>query len=202
MKQTPLNQARGCLRLAERAFEALCRAGGDRTEFQIHWGDYLVQWKRTYTRIQQAAKDTPAELQWFGAVNRERRGDPLLRWLYEARNDGEHGTNLSALHSSGALEFTSHGSQIAILMNGDGTPFIGSDGRPLVLDDGKKVDVVSVEPAFSELVEVTEYDGKKKVPPPTSHLGEPMEPKPHLAADLGLRWLKKLVETAVAMSAP
>lgn len=200
MKQSVLEQAEGCLCLAERAFEALCQAGQDRIAFQAHWADFLVQWKRTYSRIQQAAKDTPQERQWFGEANNERKRDPLLRWLYEARNDGEHGTDLSAFHSGPAYEFESHGKEVAVKVNPDGTIFLSPSGKPVFLDDGKEVDAITIIPAESRLVEVTEWDGKRKVPSPISHQNKPMEPKPHVAADLGLKWLRSLVATAVALS--
>ena len=56
-------------------------------------------------------------------------------------------------------------------------------------------------PAESVLLEVTEFDGKRKVPPPTSHLGNAIEPKPLIAANLGLLWLEKLVALAAALQA-
>ena len=75
-------------------------------------------------------------------------------------------------------------------------------GKPVVLDDEKEVEEISIHPAESRLLEVKEYDGKRTVPPPTTHLSSPMEPTPHIAADLGLKWLRSLVATAVAMSEP
>jgi DNA-binding PucR family transcriptional regulator len=200
MKQSVLEQAEGCLRLAERAFEAICQAGQDRIAFQIHWEDFLVQWKRTYNRVQQASKDTPQEIQWFGDVNIQRRADSLLRWLFEARNDGEHGTDQSASHRGTAFEFTSHEKELSIQVNGDGSIFLDENGKPVFTDGGKRVDAVEIIPAESRLLDVRERDRQKIVPAPTSHLGQPMEPKPHVAADLGLKWLRALVITAGAMS--
>lgn len=202
MKQSVLSQAEGRLKLAERAFEAICQAGQNRVTFQVHWLDFLVQWKGTYTKIQQAAKESPQEIQWFGTVNRERRDDPLLRYLFEARNDGEHGTDQSAQHNGPGFSFTTHGKEIKIKSNPDGTMFFGPNGKPVVLDDEKEVEEISIHPAESRLLEVKEYDGKRTVPPPTTHLSSPMEPTPHVAADLGLKWLRSLVATAVAMSEP
>lgn len=202
MKQSVLLQAQGRLKLAERAFAAICAAGHDSIEFQTHWLDFLVQWKGTYTKVQRAAKETPQEVQWFGDVNRERRNDALLRYLFEARNDGEHGIDPSAVHMGPGFSFTTHGRVLQIRTHADGTLYLGPDGKPVALDDGKEVEHIDVEPAESYLVEVKEYDGKRMVPPPTSHLGNPMEPKPRIAAQLGLKWLRSLVATAVAMSEP
>ena len=202
MKKSVLSQAKGRLKLAERAFDALCKSGPDREAFDVNWLDFLVQWKGTYTKVQQAAKDGPSEAQWFGAVNKERRNDPLLRYLFEARNDGEHGTEASAKHHASSVRFRSHGTKVGIKVNPGGSIFLGPDGMPVVWGDGKLVENVKFDPAESRLFEVKERDGARTVPPPTSHLGSPMEPKPYIAADLGLKWLRSLVATALAMSEP
>ena len=90
--------------------------------------------------------------------------------------------------------------EVVIKINSDGTIFLNPNGKPVLLDDGEEVEAITIIPAESRLVEVTEYDGKRKVPPPIFHQNKPMEPTPHVAADLGLKWLRSLVATAVAMS--
>jgi len=202
MRQSVLDQAAGRFRLAERAFAAICEAGEDQEAFQIHWLDFLIQWKGAYTKVQQAAKDTPQELQWFGGVARERKADPLLRYLFEARNDGEHGINYSARHAGSHFRFVTEGRELLIRKNDDGSIYLRPDGTPEAYDDGKLVEVVEFRSAESCLLEVKEYDGKKIVPPPTMHLGHPMEPKPHIAADLGLKWLKETISSAGSMLEP
>jgi hypothetical protein len=201
--QSVLAQAAGRFLLAERAFEALCQAGEDQDTFQTHWLDFLIQWKGAYTKVQQAAKDNVQEKQWFGAVTGERKADPLLRYLFEARNDGEHGTAYSARHAGPHIGFLSTSAIIRFRFNADGSPFLKPDGKPLVIDDeDNEIEQISTFPAESYLIEVKEYDGKKTVPPPTSHLGKSMEPKPHIAADLGLKWLRSLIVVAEAMLEP
>ena len=200
MKALFLSQAEGRLKLAERALGEIHRAGGNAQAFQTHWLDFLIQWKGTYTKVQQAAKDTPQETQWFGDVNIERRKDPLLRWLYEARNDGEHGTDVSAKHQGPGFSFTTHGKEVMLKLNPDGSIFLGPNGKPVAFDDGKEVEQIDIDPAESRLLPVKERDGKRWVPVPESHLGETIQPIPRVAAELGLTWLASLVEVAVAMS--
>lgn len=199
MKHSVLQQAAGRLKLAERAVNSLLAAGEDPIEFQIHWLDFLVQWKGAYTKVQQAAKDSPQELQWFGEVTKERKADPLLRYLFEARNDGEHGTDQAARHVGPGftMRATEDITSLRLQFSADGSP-------PLALGpDGKVVaEFVELSPAESYLIEVTEFDGKKKVPPPTAHLGSPMEPKPLVAAGLGLSWLQSLIAIAEAIQKP
>ena len=181
---------------------AIHGAGLNSSEFQTHWLDFLIQWKGTYAKVQQAAKDTPQEIQWFGDVNRERRKDPLLRWLFEARNDGEHGTDISAKHNGPGFSFTMHGKELLLRVNADGSLYLGPVGKPVALDDGKVVEDVVIDPAESRLLPVKEFDGIRTVPVPEFHLGEPIQPIPRVAAELGLKWLQSLVATAVAMFEP
>lgn len=199
MKPHFLEQAQGRLKLCRRAIVALEEARISAREFQVHWLDFLIQWKGTYMKVQQAAKDTPQELQWFGAVNTERRRDPLLRYLYEARNDEEHGLALSASHSPNLYHVRAErdysGEFLVRPVGPTEIEVFGSDGKPI----GQQI---GFELGTSKLEEITEKDGKRKVPPPTKHLGEPMASEPMVAASLGLRWLEALVLTAEAMSRP
>ena len=201
MKQSALNHASGRLRLAETAFASMCKPGFE-DQFQVHWLDFLVQWKGAYMKVQQAAKDTPQEIQWFGDVNRERKADPLLRYLYEARNDGEHGIDDSARHSGVKYTGKTFGTWFKLLTNEDDSLLLNAEGKPTIIDQNGEVKEIEVTAPESRLVEVKEFDGKRVVPPPTSHLGQAMEPKPHIAAALGLKWLRDLVAVATAMSKP
>jgi hypothetical protein len=196
MHERLLNQAQMRLKLCQRAFDNLKEVIFEETDFQLHWQDYLVQWKGTYMKVQQAAKTTPQERQWFGAVNTFRRRDPLLRWLYEARNDEEHhGLTDSAIRKPGETVFQ-------ILKGGPGRGQIrfGPDGLEMIdPDTGETIGrLVSDTPPTACLQEVTEKDGQRKVPPPASHLDQPMSPDPKVAAFLGLRWLEALLRDAEA----
>jgi hypothetical protein len=197
MNQVALEKARSRLRSAIRAVEALRAAEGD-DEIHDHWLDFLIAWKGVYSKVQQAAKETPQELQWFGAVNKERKADPLLRYLFEARNDEEHGLVYSVQRDLGVYafrvpEFTGH------LKFG-----MDDDGNPCMVDaEGKKIsELTHKDGGEISLHAVSERDSKKKVPPPTSHFDEPIEPKPIPVAQAGLRWIAALVATAEAIHTP
>ena len=153
-----------------------------------------------YSKIQQAAKSTHAEIQWFGLVNKERKADPLLRYLFEARNDGEHGIARSVKHGADQYHIESAtGGPVEI------TNFVpGPDGRlRLVGADGTEVaKVTQFIPGEATLQEIAGRDVAIKIPPPTIHLGHSIEPKPLIVADLGFRWIEALVATARAMHGP
>ena len=190
--------------LCQRAFDALLQSFQSyqtdpralRT-CKMHWLDYLVQWKGAYSKIQQAAKDTPQERQWFGAVNSDRKNDPLLQYLYLARNDGEHGLDDTVEYPPFSYGISPRSGDIDITnikMGQDGHPILfGSDGNPI------DADILITGPKEPKLKEVSERDAKRKVQPPTSHLDQPVEPTPVVAAQLGLRWLASMIATAQAM---
>jgi hypothetical protein len=60
-------------------------------ELADHWYVFLHAAKGIYTTLEQGSKATPQARQWFGLKNQERKNDPLLRYISEARNDDEHG---------------------------------------------------------------------------------------------------------------
>lgn len=60
-------------------------------DFLHIWTDFLLALNAVYTSLEQGAKSSPQSRQWFGGKKRERRQDPLLRYLHQARNADEHG---------------------------------------------------------------------------------------------------------------
>ncbi|MCC6927331.1 hypothetical protein [Novosphingobium sp.] len=202
MNPYEIQTAEGRLKLCKRAFDALLSSYenlqsdiGEAADFETHWLDFLVQWKGVYSKIQQAAKDSPAEIQWFGAVNQERRRDPLLRWLFEARNDAEHGLGrtTSRIGHNIYLGPASGESGVFDVRFGDG-------GIEVVRSDGSVVEnAYTVEAMPVHLVAVSERDGIRKVEPPTEHFGKSIDRSPIVAAELGFNWLASLVKTAEAM---
>lgn len=198
MNLLALQKAQSRLRLTARAVKALQQVGRNPIVFEDHWTDFLVHWKGAYNKVQQAAKDTPQEVQWFGGVNRERREDPLLRWLFEARNDEEHGLIRSAVNSPEMIRFRTKSDVVLKsleLRPGSSPRFLAEDGSEIEVEIGPH------QPAESSLQPVKERNGTT-VPPPTSHMGHEMAPRPLIAAELGLRWLESLVATAEALQVP
>lgn len=102
-----INIAVSRIRVAQRAVASLKECSGD--EFRDTWFVFLTAFKSVYTALQEGAKGQPKSLQWMGARNRERRNSPLLRYLYAARNDEEHGLNLSVMDSLGGISVDTDG---------------------------------------------------------------------------------------------
>ena len=60
-------------------------------QFSEQWYIFLVSAKSVWTVLQQGAKFSAQSQHWFGNKQKKRRADALLQYVYQARNDEEHG---------------------------------------------------------------------------------------------------------------
>jgi hypothetical protein len=158
--------------------------------------------KNIWTALEQGAKDTPQCRQWFGAKAKERRGDELLQYLFEARNDDEHGLEPVTVRVPGSLGIGVakpgfSNSMVINSMNFDGAGRIAHfdaaslDGKPILIEEtlphAKLADIRPV--------------GRPPMKPPTSHKGAPIaSDAPSAVADLAVIYLAALVAEASARS--
>lgn len=98
-----MQKARRRYRVAEASANALQNAPSYEA-FADQWYIFLHAAKGIYTILQQGSKATAQAKQWFGGKNEERKKDPLLRYVTEARNDDEHGLEESTAVQPGSLE--------------------------------------------------------------------------------------------------
>ena len=209
-----LQKANARLRTARKHAEAI-------PEYKLYsdlsdgWSVFLHAAKGIYTALEQGVKNSPQERQWFGAKNRERREDELLRYVTEARNDDEHGIEqvIEYVPGSASLGIASPGSS-SFLMDENGNTFVNC-GTAIRIDgitsqtrlpklrslDGKPVKSVIKQPT-ARLVEVTDRSGLK-YPPPAKHLGQVIpDPTPKIVADLMVSYLEKMVAEAAGFHKP
>lgn len=90
MDNLAIEQAKARLSKAERALEAL-RAAARIEEAEEAWTDFLLAASTIYAKLEQGAKGYGKSQGWFGRKKKERKDDPLLRYLHFARNSDEHG---------------------------------------------------------------------------------------------------------------
>lgn len=83
-------KARSRLRIAERALSAASNAKTYEA-FTDAWYTFLVAAKNVYTMLDKGAKASAQSRQWFGAIKQHRKNDPLLQYVFQARDDDEHG---------------------------------------------------------------------------------------------------------------
>lgn len=179
------------IRVAERAIESLRTSTGQ--DFQDHWFVFLTAFKSVYTALQEGAKGRPKSLQWMGGRNRERRNNRLLQYLYVARNDEEHGLNLSVMEALGGIIVETDGTTaddpVVVWLNPE-------TGRvEAYRESGQPVTVLLQHGPGPLLRAVKDRDGTVVQPPPDPKSGEALC-LPVTAAEVGLSHIRSLVEEA------
>ena len=189
-------KAQSRLRIATKAIVEL-KAATNHQDFSDTWYTFLTAAKNVYTSLEQASKDTPQCRQWFGAQKARRKSDELLQYLFQARDDEEHGVEAATELHQGSIGigvmkpgFSSSMHIRSIAFDREGKMAMdatSSDGKPIL---------VEVTPPHSILKPVTGR-GNIMYDPPISHLGKPLpDNKPLTVAELGLTYLSDLVEQA------
>lgn len=214
MDRKALEKASLRLRVAKANLEAMrvCKTYG---EFSEAWYIFLHAAKGIYTTLEQGSKTSPQARQWFAKKNQERKDDPLLRYITEARNDDEHGIEAMSSYDPGvaALGINQPGAStrmidengniyesngMAVYVQGPFDPARLPKLRPL---DGKPVASI-VSPPTAHLVTVHDRSGRP-YDPPTSHLGADISnPSPLTVAELMTQYLNGLVDEAGGFQKP
>lgn len=191
MKREAIEKARVRLGRASEAVRLLERPDGH-TVFETAWTDFLLASNGVYTCLEQGAKATPQSRQWFGGKKNERRKDPLLLYLHQARNADEHGLG-----------------RITPELEAEDTvpvpPGVNVAGIRVTLPDGRVV-VQPLPPEAAQvrltlwsvtLTDVVDSRYKTTYPPPREHMGKPIpESTPTAVAKLALDYLTDLVDEA------
>jgi hypothetical protein len=200
MHPVAIDKARSRLRLARAAVETL-RQAPDTQAFQDSWYSFLTASKNIYDIFKKGADTTtPQSRQWLGGKKRERRQDPLLQYLFEARNSDQHGLDFSLQTVERAVAWgpkPGHSRHMRV----DGT--IGAEInlriQPL---DGLPPPPMEITPAHAYLRAVTAR-GNVVYQPPAMHLGLPIPDNSPLAvADLALAYFEKLIDEAAGLTVP
>lgn len=191
MDKAAVIKAEGRLRLATKHANAIS-ACKSHDEFADTWYQFLVTYKNVYTALEQGAKASPQSRQWFGAKKIERRDDPLLQYLFQARHADEHGIEsvTQFVPGSVAIGVRKPGFSGSVRINGS-----LETGMLVESMDGKPVLVEHTNP-HSRLVAVTGR-GPVVYPVPVEHQGKPLpDPFPATLAGLAVAYLSALVEDA------
>jgi hypothetical protein len=201
------------LRGATEALGSL-RNHSDQAAFGIYWYSFLTAWKGVYTVLEQGAKPFPQSGKWYGDKRKELRSEPLLEYLYEARNDEEHGLGFSSAHGLGSKVWgipEGAKDKLIAFRAADGSPLLGQlltrdqlsfepgTGKPLIhLAPEERVTLVKEVGPGPTLLPVR---GKHRVYGPCYALfGQPVEMSPIGVASAGLSYLEGLIAEAEALS--
>jgi hypothetical protein len=163
-------------------------------DFSNEWANFLNAGNSVYEALAKGSKATPQSRQWFGAKKRERRTDPLLNYMHQARNAAEHGLNellllgptprgrdAIALHAGKSWDTCQNREGVsAIFTNAD-----GSTAR------------VQLTPPDWRLRPVYDDRSDAWTDPPNAHLGKTLRSQTPVA--VGLKWmayLKRMIAEA------
>jgi len=194
MDSTAVEKAKDRLRRAKESLAQISVPGQQKFErLADHWSTFLIALNGVYAALEQGAKSSPQSRQWFGMKKNERRKDPLLQYLHQARNADEHGiapvtkmTPLNVRHLSGdpLTELIVEEDRLRIGVGKDQTATV----RVYV-------------PTFI-LTTVSDTRFGDSFEPPTHHMGKPVEhtKSPPSVGALALAYAEALVLEAEAIA--
>jgi len=191
MDPDAVDQAKVRLRKAETALATLTAADSFEAA-EDAWTDFLTASATIYSKLEQGAKAGAQSRQWFGQKKKQRKDDPLLRYLHHARNSDEHGIErvISRFHDTGPIwgQQPKFGERIPVNIQAI-DPDTGEFGEPVGgFYPGSRIKLIRVhDRRYGDSFDV-----------PGTHLGQAI-PYPDEAADiasLGLAYLRGLVDEA------
>lgn len=199
MDKKAIAKAQSRFRVAEKAISDFAKCQNF-DAFDDCWYTFLTAAKNIYTVLEQGAKSSAQSKQWFGAKAAERRNDPLLQYVYQSRNDDEHGLERVTERVPGKLMIGkkmpgSSGSMSVSLKTGRHGEVVdfkatAHDGKPIIIEEilphVKLIKVTTRGVTFS---------------PPQEHKGAPLaDTSPVFVAKLSLDYLSSLIKEAEALA--
>lgn len=76
-------------------------------EFESHWIDFLINLEKIWKKAELECKDLPKFQPWQGVYKRERKKDPLLSYLKNARDVDQHSIQQIAIERGYEIKITS-----------------------------------------------------------------------------------------------
>jgi hypothetical protein len=194
MKRVGVEKARSRLEAAREALGRI-RTSSSFSEFEQAWVALITALNTIHSTLEQSAKASPASDQWYGRKKHERKTDPLLQYLHQARNADEHGIEPIAEHVPGGMFIGAPGEAVHIDYMGPD----GKGGREVRLKpvDGKLPTVGVIAP-HPRLVPVRNRG--VTYAPPHEHLGSKLsEASPSVVATNAVAYHEALLSEAEAL---
>lgn len=145
----------------------------NRIDFEAGWTRLVDSLEEFWTRFFDEGKSKFSQFQpWAGAIDAQRKQDPLLAYLYQARHQSQHG-RVALEWAEGKVQvgggkFSGTVKNLQISPSGafeaDVTSSAGSDARFKVVYD----------PGDARLPIVVNRKHNQSFPPPALHLGQPV----------------------------
>lgn len=187
MTEDGIKAARNEIRIAQKALFGM-RQSNNFEDFEDEWKTYLASIEKAWVKTERSCQHIRNKFQpWQGTFLRQRKKDPLLRYLKHARNSDHHSIQGLAEQMPGSFQ---------AIVPGGGFTYIeklvtGPDGRVVEYKGNKPIEITEL-PDRIELTRVK--DGGNWYNAPTSHLGELLEwPDPFVVAELGIKYYEKYI---------
>jgi hypothetical protein len=152
------------------------------------WVDFLLAAHSIYSKLEQGAKRGSGEsAAWFARKKSQRKTDPLLRYIHQARNVEEHGIERVTRRASSRVTVEA-GTYIQLRSDGENWNIEHMIGSAQHAYD--QVALVPVRGArFGDIFQ-----------PPWQHLGQTLPDRmPKTIATLGLSYLEGMVKEAATI---
>jgi hypothetical protein len=157
------------------------------------WSTFLSELSATFNQVLRATKQHGKASAWAGRKKAERKDDPLLQYLAQARHSENHAIGQSAADTL----------RLSVKLN-HGGPDVAVQAGALVMRGPFHTHSAKASQGIS-LIDV--LNEGKWYPPPKSHLGQPLGDSedwfrgtdPIVVGGLGLRWFEGLIAEAEEM---
>lgn len=123
---------------ASAASDALRRSSNSDSyqQFSRSWSDFLTAFNRFYNALKVGKVVAPRSEKWYSEKEAERKKDPLLSYLFQARHADEHGVEPVILREAPSLTI-GHGRDVFIenlvMRDGKITVTGTEDGKPITV---------------------------------------------------------------------
>lgn len=194
MDAQAVEQAKGRLQRADKALQRL-NAATNYDEAEEAWSDFLLAAAAIYSKLEQGSKSKGTSSGWFGRKKKERKDDPLLRFLHHARNSDEHGIERVAERGGNQHDIST----------GEQLKFNERREKLISIRDGMtgeiKVENMRALLYGPSLVMIRVHDRRfgDYCDPPSEHMGKPIDLDDNSLigmASLGLAYLTSLIAEA------
>lgn len=192
MKQAAIAHANARLAKARRALSEMNEAKS-LDDAALAWSDFLIAASGVYSKLEQGAKGGGKSEGWFGRKKHERKADPLLQYVHQARNADEHGIEPITKAEPAGFSIGGRGSYRLDGSYGSeaGLRITHIDGPPPIVLIGRKL----------RLTTVRDSRHGDTFDPPTAHLGVAIaDPSPIGVAILALSYLEGLLTEAAQLA--
>jgi hypothetical protein len=165
MNKTAIERSEDSLIKAKSALQSIEGAQNFK-QFEGAWTDFLLATGRIFTQLEAGAKGTPKSFGWFSAKKGQRRSDPLLHYMWHARNAEEHGLERVTTREPGGLLITGDAELTGVINAGPNH----NQTSLMVKSIGETPPRVKLQGAHPKLAAVKERNGGL-ISPPAQHMG-------------------------------